>query len=57
VSRNVGTENSDAKESPKGKNTTQKYIILKPVTEGKMEGTRGWGKRHKQLLDNVKANK
>ena len=57
MSRNVGTENSDAKESPKGKNTTQKYIILKPVTEGKMEGTRGWGKRHKQLLDNVKANK
>jgi hypothetical protein len=40
VFRNVGTENPDAKESPKRKNTTQMHILLKHVIEGKMEGMR-----------------
>ena len=54
--RNVGTENSDARKSPKRKNTT-KIHILKQVIEGKMEGMRRREIRRKQLLDDVKVNK
>ena len=54
--RNVGTENSDARESPKSKKTT-KIHFLKQVIEGKMEGMRRRGIRRKQLLDDFKVNK
>jgi hypothetical protein len=56
VFRNNGTENSEARESPKRKNTT-KIHILKQVIEGKMGGTRRRGIIRKQLLDDVKVNK
>jgi hypothetical protein len=56
VFRNVRSENPDARELPKGKNTT-KIHILKQVIEGKIEGMRRRGIRRKQLLDDVKVDK